>query len=363
MLTTLLPVKISSLLLTLVCLFTSACSANLGNSHQAVVLQYHHVSINTPSSTSIHPQLFIDHLNLIDQQGFQVLPLPKVIQHLKQGIAFQQKTLAITFDDGYLSIYQNAYPELKKRHLPFTIFISPRDIDQKFGNSLSWQQLKEMQDNGATISNHSYQHLHLLAKAPNESPQQWKIRIQQDIKQSNKRLQDKLSINNKLFAYPYGEFNNPLKTLLKNMGYTAFSQQSGPISASSDMQALARFPASGPYANPKTLEIKLNSLAFHIVSASPVSQLLQHGDEAPKLSLKVKAQDVNYQQSQCFYMGSPMNTQVKKEGSNIIISAQLSTPLNPGRSRYNCTAPSLSKKCHYWYSMPFINAPKDGNWH
>ncbi len=364
MFTSLLPVKYSLLLITLLCLFTRVCSANLDSRHhQAVILQYHHVSETTPSSTSIHPQQFIKHLNLIDQQHFQVLPLPKVMMQLQQGMPFKQKTLAITFDDGYLSIYENAYPELKKRNLPFTIFISPRDIDQKFGNSLSWQQLKEMQDNGATISNHSYQHLHLLAKKPNENQQQWQNRIQLDIEQANSRLQETLAINNKLFAYPYGEFNKPLKNLLKRMGYTAFSQQSGPISASSDMQALARFPASGIYANLKTLKVKLNSLAFDVVSAAPASQLLTYGMQAPKLFLKVKSQDVNYQQSQCFYMGSPMKTHVQTEASDVIITTQLSRPLNSGRSRYNCTAPSLSKKSHYWYSMPFIIAPKDGNWH
>jgi len=358
----LLPVNHISLLFAFMALVTTACSAQTSDHSQAVILQYHHVSKHTPASTSIAPQQFTQHLVLIERQGFQVLPLPEIIKSLKQGKGFSQKTLAITFDDGYLSIYENAFPELKKRKLPFTIFISPQAIDKQFGNSLSWQQLQEMQQHGATIANHSYQHLHLLAKHNHETFKQWQQRIKRDIQLSNQRLNAELTITNTLFAYPYGEFDQPLKALLKSMGYVAFAQQSGPVSSSSDMQALPRFPASGVYANLDTLAVKINSLAFDIVDTQPQSQLRPQGEAAPALKLRVKAKDVHYQQTQCFYMGAPIPTQVTKTGDELLITAQRPSPLNPGRSRYNCTAPSLSKKCHYWYSMPFINEPVTGQW-
>jgi len=358
----LLPINHFSILFAFMALATTACTAQTSEHSQAVILQYHHVSEHTPASTSIAPQQFIQHLDLIEDQGFQVLPLPEIIENLKQDKRFSQKTLAITFDDGYLSIYQNAFPELKKRNLPFTIFISPKAIDKQFGNSLSWQQLKEMQQHGGTIANHSYQHLHLLAKNNHESLKQWQQRTQQDIQLSQQRLNDELNITNSLFAYPYGEFDQPLKTLLKSLGYVAFAQQSGPVSSSSDMQALPRFPASGIYANLDTLTVKINSLAFDIVGTQPQSQLRLLGAAAPALKLRVKAQDVQYQQTQCFYMGTAIPTQVTLIGDELVINAQHPSPLNPGRSRYNCTAPSLSKKCHYWYSMPFINKPVNGRW-
>jgi len=350
------------MLVAFMALASTNCIAQTSDHSQAVILQYHHVSNVTPASTSIAPQQFIQHLDLIEREGFQVLPLPEIIKSLKHDEGFSKKALAITFDDGYLSIYQNAFPELKKRNLPFTIFVSPQAIDKQFGNSLSWQQLKEMQQHGATIANHSYQHLHLLAKNNHESLNQWQQRTQQDIQLSQQRLNDELGIKNSLFAYPYGEFDQPLKALLKSLGYVAFAQQSGPVSHSSDMQALPRFPASGIYAHLDTLAVKINSLAFNIVSTQPPSQLRTQGAAAPALELRVKAQDVQYQQTQCFYMGTPIPTQVTKIADELLINAQHSSPLNPGRSRYNCTAPSLSKKCHYWYSMPFINEPVNGRW-
>ena len=136
---------------------------------QALILQYHHVSESTPQSTSISPVLFKDHLELIKSMGFSVLPLPTILKKIKKGLIFEQRTLAITFDDGYLSIYENAYPLLKSYNFPFTIFVSPKAIDSKFGNSLSWEMLREMKANGATIANHSFAHDHLLTKYINEN--------------------------------------------------------------------------------------------------------------------------------------------------------------------------------------------------
>ena len=342
-----------------VCLLISGHS-QAGSHHQAIVLQYHHVSDTTPASTSVSPEKFIEHLELIKQLGFQVLPLPTILQHIQQGTSFSQKTLGVSFDDGYLSIYQHAFPELKKRKLPFTIFISPQAIDQQFGNSLNWAQLQEMKKNGATIANHSLNHDHLLSKQNNETFNEWQLRITQNVNQAQVRLNTELDISEKLFAYPYGEFDHALQSLLKDLGYSAFSQQSGPISSSSHMQALPRFPASGVYANIETLRVKLKSLALNIVRESPKSEVWQLGQPAPELHLTVLSADLNYQHLQCFYQGERIETQLTQQGDQLSVTARHAKPLKKGRSRYNCTCPSLSQNRYYWYSMPFVVSNEHG---
>lgn len=329
---------------------------------QAVILQYHHVSETTPPSTSISPELFAQHLELIDELGFQVLPLKQVISTLQAGNGFKQKTLAITFDDAYNSIYFAGYPLLKQRQWPFTIFINPSAIDQKHGQTMTWEQLKEMQENGAMISNHSYEHLHLLEKSKNETLDAWKERITQDIQRAQQRLEEKLNIDNQYLAYPYGEFDESLKSLLKEMGYLGFSQQSGPIHVTSDFQSLPRFPAAGIYANTKTLKLKMNSLAFTIQKVTPTQTIRSTLDMAPALTLVVDEHDVRYQQAQCYYQGNPIPTQVKRENNLLTINAQYDGTLTLGRSRYNCTAPSKTENRYYWYSMPFVALDESQQW-
>lgn len=342
----------------------SAADANTDNPElrQAVILQYHHISDTTPPSTSLSPTKFVEHLELVESLGFQVLPLDQVINTLRNGESFQKKTLAITFDDGYDSIYTHGFPELKKRDWPFTVFINPQAIDEKHGSTMTWAHLKEMQENGALIANHSYSHLHLLKKETDESKEDWLKRIEQDTLFAQSRLEKELNIKHQYYAYPYGEFNEDVKQLLKDMGYIGFSQQSGAINATSDFLSLSRFPAAGIYANTETLTTKLNSFAFDIVETKP-QQVLRHiDDQAPELQLTINQKGVRYKQAQCFYQGKPIKTNAELNGELVTIKARFEGPLNLGRSRYNCTAPSTSNQRYFWYSMPFITTNDDNHW-
>jgi peptidoglycan/xylan/chitin deacetylase (PgdA/CDA1 family) len=331
-------------------------------SHGAI-LQYHHVNTNTPAVTSISPDLFEQHLELIHQQGFLVIPLDVMIHNIKQGIPFERKVIAITFDDNYRSIYDNAFPLLKKRRLPFTIFVNPKSISSNNGSklTLSWDHLSEMKRHGATIANHTQSHDHLLQKLANETQLQWKSRIKQDILSAQKQLEQELGDAPKWLAYPYGEFDTHLKALLTEVGYLGFSQQSGPISETTNWQAIPRFPASGVYSNLTTLTTKINSLAFHIHSESPASELRIVGSPMPAIEIVVDSHNVIDSQVACYFYGEKIYSESEIRGDNLIITAQFEGSIPFGRSRYNCTAPS--KDGHYfWYSMPFISTNEQGQW-
>ncbi|MGR6874422.1 polysaccharide deacetylase family protein [Pseudomonas sp. HK3] len=335
--------------------------SDLLRQHQAVILQYHHVSSATPASTSISPEKFAEHLDLIETLGFQVKSLQHVIESIQNNIPFKKKTVVITFDDGYDSIYLAAYPQLKSRNWPFTVFISPKAINKSHGSTMTWQQLKEMDENGANITNHSWEHLHLLARLENETHEQWQQRIKQDITMTQQHLETKLGPRLNYFAYPYGEFDESLKQLLKREGYIGFAQQSGAINRFSDFQALPRFPASGVYTNIKTLTTKLNSLAFPIIKYSPEQQLRHANETTPQLTLVTNADDIRHKQAQCYFAGEPVSTSATITNNELTIEAQFQGPLPLGRSRYNCTAPSKASNDYYWFSMPFISINKPEN--
>jgi len=327
----------------------------------ATLIQYHHVNNKTPAITSITPKQFQAHLELIESLDFQVLPLADILHNINNNINFDKKTLAITFDDAYSSIYENAFPLLKARKWPFTIFVNPKAIDDSHSLQLSWDMLKEMQKNGATIANHSHEHNHLLKRISNENKMQWLIRTQEDIQKAQTRLEEKLDIHHKWLAYPYGEFDEHLQGMLKEQGFIGFSQQSGAINKTTDLLAIPRFPASGIYANAKTLKTKLLSRPFYVLGEKPKYKIREVTERAPELHLTVNKQDINHRYVQCYFSGKKMNTNKKVNDDTLTISAQFNGTLPHGRSRYNCTAPSLSQKIYYWYSMPFITL-KDNTW-
>ena len=71
----------------------------------AVISVYHHVSASTPPSTSLSPEAFRAHLSFLAENNFTVLPLTQILTTLNDGDDLPDRTVAITFDDGYESIY------------------------------------------------------------------------------------------------------------------------------------------------------------------------------------------------------------------------------------------------------------------
>lgn len=327
--------------------------------HGAVILQYHHIHSATPPSTSTSPERFLEHVNLIEQEGFQVKPLPWLIQRIQNKQTIPDKTVVITFDDGYLSIYENAFPVLKDKGWPFTIFISPQAIDEKWGESLTWRHLSEMQAAKGTIANHSFSHRHLLERVKidtgaTESKQQWLDRIRLDIEQTEERIKEELGVSHKLLAYPYGEYNQDLQALVRELGYVALGQQSGPVGVYSDLTALPRFPAAGIYANPITLKTKLYTLPFTVLNAANPTELMTQ--EAPKLIFSVKAGNFRRKHIQCFYQGAAIPTSLRQTQDTIIVHTQAESLSKGRRHRYNCTAPSQNGKRYYWFSHPWLRS-------
>lgn len=346
-----------STLLANILVFSSHCFAD----DSAVALLYHHVDTTTPASTSISPELFLEHLNIIEQQGFSVLPLTEIVEKLANKQALPKKAIAITFDDGYISIYENAYPELKKRKMPFTVFINPQAVKKKYGDSMTWLQLKEIQANGATIANHGNHHQHLLARLDNEDQQQWLDRITLNIQNAQQSLQENLGITHKLFAYPYGEFDQHLVERLKELNYIGFGQQSGGFNATNNFQALPRFPAAGVYSNPHTLLNKIESLAFTLTQAIEFPAPLKEGDAAPRFIFNIHEHDIIQHSLQCYYEGQAIPTTVEKAQFTLTVSTQAKTSLSSGRHRYNCTAKSASTNQYYWLSMPYVALKADNS--
>lgn len=325
------------------------CSVHAKPATSSVVgLVYHHVSESTPPSTSISPVVFAEHLAYINEH-FTVLPLVDVVNALQQGKPVPENTLVITFDDGYRNILENGHPLLKKYNFPYTIFINPESIGQR-ADQLNWQQIKQMEKQGVTFANHTYDHLHMLNRLPQETNADWLQRVWANVEKAQKILTEKLSTAPKYLAYPFGEYNRQLADKLLEEGYVGFAQHSGGMSFTSDFSALPRFPSAGIYANLRSLKTKMHSLAMPVVQVQPNEPETKPGSKVA-FSFKVTSDDVRVNQLNCFYQGEV----IAATKTDNAISVNLDKTLPVGRSRVNCTAPSKSLSGrYYWYSHPFF---------
>tara|TARA_Y100000746_G_scaffold141242_1_gene120877 strand:- start:119 stop:1318 length:1200 start_codon:yes stop_codon:yes gene_type:complete len=331
--------------------------SSVSTTPNAAILLYHHVSSSTPASTSISPEAFKSHMEYLDAHH-TVVSLQDVVSAIQHNTTLPENAVAITFDDGYANILDNAHPILADLGFPYTVFINPDEIGVG-PKQLTWEQVIAMHNDGVVFANHTLDHLHMLNGEQAMGERAWLEKVWQNVESAEKKIEDKLDISLKYLAYPFGEYNTALANKLKAEGYIGFGQHSGAVGPSSDMQALPRFPAAGPYANLATLKTKLNSLAMPVTQSSHKDPRMTTRNLSSPISLTIDSDDVRLTQVNCFFGGDPIETSLEEN----VLTFTLDETLPIGRSRVNCTAPSNAQSGrYYWYSTPFFVADEDGNY-
>ena len=335
----------------------SNIDSSVSTTPNAAILLYHHVSSSTPASTSISPEAFKSHMEYLDAHH-TVVSLQDVVSAIQHNSTLPENAVAITFDDGYANILDNAHPILADLGFPYTVFINPDEIGVG-PKQLTWEQVIAMHNDGVVFANHTLDHLHMLNGEQAMGERAWLEKVWQNVESAEKKIEDKLDISLKYLAYPFGEYNTALANKLKAEGYIGFGQHSGAVGPSSDMQALPRFPAAGPYANLATLKTKLNSLAMPVTQSSHKDPRMTARNLSSPISLTIDSDDVRLTQVNCFFGGDPIETSLEEN----VLTFTLDETLPVGRSRVNCTAPSNAQSGrYYWYSTPFFVADENGNY-
>ncbi|MCK5663714.1 MAG: polysaccharide deacetylase family protein [Thiotrichaceae bacterium] len=331
--------------------------------NHCVILQYHHFSDKTPAITSVTPKQFDNHLEYLQRNDFHVMSLRDVALSLKHQLELPEKCISLTVDDAYISVYQEAYPKLKKLGWPLTVFVNTEAVDKGIKAAMTWSQMREMSKNGVSFENHGFAHMHMIRKKPQETERQWLTRVGQDIQIAQHRITKEIGIKPDLFAFPYGEYNPVLLDLIAGMGLIGFGQQSGPAWPDANLSALPRFPMAANYANMKGFITKVNTLPLPVTRAEPVDPLVKPGQWRPTLKLQLAPGSYSKSNLRC-YVGGSDNVDINwSETTKDSVSITPKFDLKPGRHRTNCTMPSNRKGRFHWYSHNWFIREKDGSWY
>ena len=325
--------------------------ANAAFANQANIFIYHRFNDSRYPSTNISPQDFRAHLDLLSQQNFSVLKLGQVVERLQQGVPLPQRCAVITVDDAYRSFLSDGWPLLQEYGYPATLFVSTDSVGG--GGYLSWQELKQLQDEGVEIGNHSASHVHLLDRLVSESDSDWVVRVSEDLSRSQQSFVKHLGDSPKLFAYPYGEFSPELVDLVKTSGFTAaFGQQSGVVDAGQDLFSLPRFPMGGGYASVAEFRSKLFMKRLEVRIVPPVSPVIK-GENPPRLRFYL-GKGTDSRSLRCFVSGGSdcVVRQVSEEEG--LYEVQSLQPISGRRSKYTLTARDASGQSWHWFSQLWI---------
>jgi peptidoglycan/xylan/chitin deacetylase (PgdA/CDA1 family) len=182
------------------------------------ILCYHRFEDNCSSPMCLPGATFERQMKYLKDNGYHVISPEQLLAFLQFRQALPKKSVMITIDDGYRSVYNVAYPILRKYGFPATFFIYTNYVGVS-SKSITWDQLKEMKANGITIGSHSMAHSDLSKRGDGESPEAYEQRVRLEVETSKRIIDHKLEQDTFIFAYPFGRVNQKAILLTRKNGY------------------------------------------------------------------------------------------------------------------------------------------------
>ena len=244
---------------------------------QTIIFCYHRLvdKVRYPG-TEITPALFEQQMKMLKDRGITVIGLQDLLAWKRGEKNIPPRCAVITFDDGWKSQYEVAWPILKKLGYPVTMFIYTEGVAGASlggGQAITWEMLGDMRDNGVDIEAHSATHQDLREghvimvmepdrkrtkkKLTGAEYEQW---LQNEVVGCKTLLEQRLAIKVNCFAVPFGNYNEHVKEMAKNAGYEAmFTVYGQPITWTSPLDALGRYAIEAN--KPKVFEDAVKMIA------------------------------------------------------------------------------------------------------
>ncbi len=309
---------------------------------------YHRFNESKYPSTNIQLDVFKEQLKIIESENIQFINPKNFKENLYQNK--KKRKILLTIDDGLLSFYQNAWPILREKKIPFILFVNTREVGSF--NYMNWDQIIELHETDfVEIGNHSHSHEYLV----DESSQV----IKNDILKSIEIFKDKLGENSKFFSYPFGEYSLEFKKIIQDLGFDyAFGQHSGVIDETKDLWELPRFPINEKYGQLPRFKTLMKTLPLKYKNISPEDKYLLKSKNPPNVKIFFEDSINNLEKINCFSNegNNWRNSKISFLEKNTLI-IKIDEKFIGERGRINC---SLKEENGFWrwLGIQFVIADK-----
>ncbi len=185
---------------------------------QIPILCYHRFGNGCTSPLCMPAEVFERQMRYLKDNRYRVISPAELIDFLEYRRPLPKKSVMITIDDGYRSVYNVAYPILKKYGYPATLFIYTSYVGVS-SKAITWQQLRELKNNGFTIGSHTIMHSDLSKQGDDEGDDAYRRRLHKELVKSKKIIDQKLDQDTYFFAYPFGRANALAVSMARQAGY------------------------------------------------------------------------------------------------------------------------------------------------
>ncbi len=223
------------------------------------MLMYHHVNPHKGDMVTITPEVFGGQMLYLHKAGYRTLTLDELTSYISGNIAVKEKSVVVTFDDGWLDNYIYAFPVLKRYNINACIFIVTAWVGNiateeplppavpthkeskaliKNGHAgevmLGWEHIKEMQDSGI-VEFYAHTKSHPRCTVLNRHE------LFHELDEPKQTLESRLGRPCPYLCWPYGDYNDAALKAAKSAGYKGiFTTNPGVVKTGSDPFAIKR---------------------------------------------------------------------------------------------------------------------------
>jgi len=256
---------------------------------QVIIFCYHRLvdKIRYPG-TEITPAAFEAEMKELKDRGITVIPMQDLLAWKRGEKNIPPRCAVVSFDDGWKSQYEVAWPIMKKYGYPFTMFIYTEGVrggSLGGGEAITWEQLADMRDNGVDIEGHTATHQDLReghnimianpggkrtrTKLTGPQYEEW---MQNEVVGSKQLLEQRLGIKVNCFAVPFGNYNEHVKDIARKSGYEAmFTVYGQPITFTSPLDSIGRYAIEAN--KPKVFEDAVKMIGTSTGGAAAVAEV------------------------------------------------------------------------------------------
>jgi len=206
------------------------------------ILTYHSID-ESGSVISTAPAVFRRQMKYLHENGYRAIALKEFLSSLSENKTPYLKTVVLTFDDGFQNFLTEAFPVLEEYEFRATVFLVTDFCGKRndwAGNPpelppsrvLSWSEIKQLDKSGIEFGGHTRTHPDLTKVSA--------ARVESEIVESKKTIEDALGCEAATFAYPFGRFNEAVKASVEKNFRAAVSTNLGKVRRGSDLFSLER---------------------------------------------------------------------------------------------------------------------------
>ena len=201
------------------------------------ILIYHQIGAGSGRQMDLMPEAFQRHVDWLQSQG-KIVGLGDALSGADDLNA--NRSYVLTFDDGYSDFFENAFPLLRTRGIPFTLYLTSGHIEtgeplHEGDRPLTWDMVREMVDSGlVTMGAHTHSHPDLRGLRIAD--------VEREIEQSNELIESRTGLAPRHFAYPKGYWDPQAETVVRRHYDTAVLGAGPPVTGETDPHRVHRVP-------------------------------------------------------------------------------------------------------------------------